>query len=758
MPYNEILFSLRNIKKTYPTASGETIVALDIEKLDIPRNKVIAILGNSGSGKTTLLNILSMLDIPDEKLKSNSDSSNSQILFSGFSRDPSPFVDLLKPQTNFLDFRKETFGFIFQEGYLLENQIGKRNMMIPLHINGLNTYEYPYKKIAETMRLNKGQEQRLPKDISGGEAQRIAIARSLIHNPSVLIADEPTSSLDPLVGLELMGFIKDWCHNSPDRTVIWVTHNIHQAASCADVAIIMSNGHTGSPRLLPQDTEKRGEILLQWMKEEEEKVYRQSNIDERNRKDVWKSLSFSKKASNPFFEKLSFLLPYAISEVFPKRSPAKRSEKKVNLIKRQAAQGHNIIFFFLLMLLALFLSDMYFGIKNILATANNSDFSRNQLIINKGIDKTGFLTKDDLKKIRVEMEKWPATVSPVRMPSNLIRMNPSVSESFEMVTIRFVALALSDPILGDIPVFKNENLSGKFCNEKSLVSPKNLKTIKEVFNKSSARQEIGTQKGVFIKRSTLCNKLKYEDSIPSELLINESEAHALSSNKRLKVLGVVENLPFAANALISLGTDEQMFVEGGTEDSLPMFQKITIYLDDPLAHGIDVGDHLKRIEYTFEGKNLKWWIFTKDLTDTFLYFSLITLIGASIIVALAVSVSVANAIQKKKKEIGVLIAYGMAYSHISLLFIFQMVLVWGVACVALPIHHFGIRPIFSNFFSSNILTTIKVSPDAIVDAFSLPLTLWVGIPFFVLFLAILAILVPIHTIRKQSTAEIMKGK
>jgi putative ABC transport system ATP-binding protein len=199
------MIKLENIEKSY----GDHKVLRGIN-LEIQKGEFISIMGSSGSGKSTLLNLIGGMDIPEQ----------GRVIIDG--ENISAYND-----ENLTLFRRIKVGFIFQFFNLLPNITVFENISMPLLLNGAENDE-KVRTYIQDMGLG-GKENTYPYQLSGGEQQRVAIARALIHDPEIVLADEPTGSLDSETGTLIMDIIQR-LPSETRKTVVLVTHESHIAA------------------------------------------------------------------------------------------------------------------------------------------------------------------------------------------------------------------------------------------------------------------------------------------------------------------------------------------------------------------------------------------------------------------------------------------------------------------------------------------------------------------------------------------------
>ncbi len=211
---NESILSAKDIHREFRTASAVLPVLTGVN-LDISRRQTVAVTGASGVGKSTLLHILGGLDRP----------TKGEVWLGGMSLSG-------QSEKSLAIFRNEKIGFVFQFHYLLEDFTALENVMIPLLVAGVRKTDAVGKGelLLEQVGLKDRAEHR-PHQLSGGEQQRVAVARALANNPDIVLADEPSGNLDTATGRRLHELLFD-LNSQQGITFLIATHNQELAARC----------------------------------------------------------------------------------------------------------------------------------------------------------------------------------------------------------------------------------------------------------------------------------------------------------------------------------------------------------------------------------------------------------------------------------------------------------------------------------------------------------------------------------------------
>lgn len=212
------IIEFRNVSRVYTTGDHE-LKALDDVSLNIEQGKFVVILGPSGAGKSTLLNLLGGLDTP----------TNGKIIVDG-----NDIANLNSDQL--AEYRASKVGFIFQFYNLIPTLTVLENISL---VNEISKDHLDAKQILDGVGL-LDHANNFPSELSGGEQQRVSIARALAKNPKIVLCDEPTGALDSKTGVMILKLLKDMC-DKYQKTIIVVTHN-QNIAKIADVIVRVKNG------------------------------------------------------------------------------------------------------------------------------------------------------------------------------------------------------------------------------------------------------------------------------------------------------------------------------------------------------------------------------------------------------------------------------------------------------------------------------------------------------------------------------------
>ena len=231
------MVTLRQLSKAYSRGEA-TVAALRDVNLEIKLGEFCAFVGPSGCGKSTLLNLVAGLDLP----------TSGEIVLDGRSTRN-------LTSSEWTTIRRETIGIVFQAFHLVHGLTAEENIALPLLLRGESGGKIA-KRVEEMLDwvgMSRRRRHR-PAELSGGEQQRIAIARALAHEPRLLLADEPTGNIDSHQGADIMALIRDLAL-SGGQTVLLVTHSL-QAAQAADYVWTMRDGQ------LVSRTERAAELVF----------------------------------------------------------------------------------------------------------------------------------------------------------------------------------------------------------------------------------------------------------------------------------------------------------------------------------------------------------------------------------------------------------------------------------------------------------------------------------------------------------------
>ena len=218
------ILEVSGVKKIYTSRfGGNKVEALRDVSFEVEQGEYVAIMGESGSGKTTLLNILAALDKP----------TAGHVVLDG--------QDLSQvKESKIASFRRDNLGFVFQDFNLLDTFTLEDNIYLPLVLAGRSYQEMNAKLMPIAQKLEISQLlKKYPYEVSGGQKQRAAVARAIITDPKMVLADEPTGALDSKATDELLGLFSRI--NQEGRTILMVTHSV-KAASHASRVLFIKDG------------------------------------------------------------------------------------------------------------------------------------------------------------------------------------------------------------------------------------------------------------------------------------------------------------------------------------------------------------------------------------------------------------------------------------------------------------------------------------------------------------------------------------
>lgn len=223
MNNSSVFIQIRRLARKYTEGEQQRSIFTGLD-LDIERGAFIALLGPSGCGKSTLLNLLGGIDLPDV----------GEIQIDGCS-----LTGMNERERT--QFRRRHIGFVFQFFNLIPTLTVEENLFLPLELNGLATPDQ--RAQARELLNNVGLGDRrdsFPERLSGGEQQRLAIARALVHGPLLLLADEPTGNLDAVTGERILELLLK-LHQQAGTTIVMVTHS-REVAARADRILVLEAG------------------------------------------------------------------------------------------------------------------------------------------------------------------------------------------------------------------------------------------------------------------------------------------------------------------------------------------------------------------------------------------------------------------------------------------------------------------------------------------------------------------------------------
>ena len=207
----DVVLSVRDIKKTF-VEGGQPLRVLRGGGFDLYRGEIVALVGQSGSGKSTLLQCVGLLDKP----------TSGDIFINGLP------IDKMSEETRTI-LRRQKIGFVYQRHNLLSDFTALENVELPMLANGVDEYSACMRAVKLLKAANVAHRaSHLPGEMSGGEQQRVALSRALANNPEILLADEPTGSLDPQHAVGVFDLLLDLVRKN-NMSLLFVTHDMNLA-------------------------------------------------------------------------------------------------------------------------------------------------------------------------------------------------------------------------------------------------------------------------------------------------------------------------------------------------------------------------------------------------------------------------------------------------------------------------------------------------------------------------------------------------
>lgn len=701
MKSSEVVLS--SISKSYESTDGlNTDKILNNINTTLPLKGLTAIIGWSGSGKSTLLNILSLADNPDmtngldgstepsidnSKLKYFINGKHYEIDYS--SGKPVATIDSGKTQAIELDdIRQELFGTIFQQHYLHPNLTVKSNLQVPFLTSGKALSSEDIVKFAKLLEIDHKLDKYVD-ELSGGEAQRVALLRGYLKQPPILFADEPTNNLDNIRKDSFLQVIKQSLQDSGSsmQTCFWVSHDLDLVAKLADNVILVKDGYIevfsmSANRFSPNE-------LLEMFGSKD----KHGLLDQLDSGDSAKTQALStypKPASNvKFIDHLGFYLEYTKNEFFKHSKPT----------------NEFIFGFFSVFLITL--------------------FSLSLLGIGNGLE--SFL-QDKISDPRL----------------NFIEISSATPNELKIENFDLLKEKLSNKIRYITPVYQvsissRENIKRKSRNNSGIQNRSrgvaytfrpNDPVVKQILG--SKIPEFATSKkkyaGLILTQTEY--KKHYESSSVNNGLveITFNTFNTGKKNKSIPVQVVNGALP-GVRTRYMLREDFYISNYKSEEDEAkPFIHHILVYphkLSDAekLKEEIqsikdeETGVHLFKVFGQFKLMN-KVKVF-KELMTRFETILLIFLLTITLLAVVMITLGVHRSLISKQSEIGVLRNFGLSRKKIVFLSILQAGFLWVIcSAFALPIYVYVIQPIITKIISNDKSFTTLISSQKVLESSS----------------------------------------
>ena len=717
---------LENISKTY---NNEKV--LDIKHCTIPLYGFVAIIGWSGTGKSTLLNIISLLDYPD---LSDKEEDTPSIIFEINNTSYSiEFFEYTKPSIKKTvnnnsqklsenQFRKELFGYIFQMHCLHPNFTLERNITMPLIIQKKSIVFSKLSNISSIIGINNHLHN-YTGEVSGGQAQRASIMRALIKNSPIILGDELTNNIDYKFSKIILEEFKKGVQNKNYlfQVFIWVSHDIHLIKKYADTIITIKNSNI----ICSENNFNNYNEIIEHLKEDYSLQNKNISTTHFN-----KVIKFCKQASNIFENTDLNIEETKTTEPIPNK---KNNSDFFDLDFEKTTRIAQLKFFFLYAFCDLFRRR---SLKNFFKI-----FFPNKKLWLPTTDCTVFLLSlsclllllFSILKISYGSQKFlELKLSDPRINCmEIIKKGGTLTEK----DLNYLKKIIGDKLRYITPVY-NVNTSIKNIKRKKYNSIGNAITFRkddpiilEILNDNKAPfvTDENSFQGIIISEKTL-NDFGYKNS---ENTVNVTfNRFNLNGDIELPVIKVNDPLPFDRIAVMREEFYLKYYKKSNNEIN-PYFPSIivypkTVYLINEIIKIVEMEASYK-LHDIFEVKNKV--ITLNEINKLAINFSLLSILAISLFSVFVICATIYNSINKKRKEIGVFLAYGMHKTSFYAFYLIEALIVGLLTIVLSGLSYFlFIKPsINSIILNGGFLELIKLSGNnnAIIETtlINLPITL-----------------------------------
>lgn len=517
----DILFKISRVKKSF----GAT-VALNIDQgqddpIYIFRGSTTAILGLSGSGKSTLLNLLNLLEDPDDGVQID--------YYPEKDIDPISYSDLSTSKE--VEMRNKHFGVAFQDGHLIEHIAVDANVGLPMSLAGASSEgaDKVSSSLIEGLKLKDRKTSR-PKQLSGGEYQRVAVARAMSHDPKVIFCDEPTGNLDTDTSQVVMNMLNSWKRKNDSNTLVIVTHNNFQALNNADHFILVSDGKVMCNFSIEElNTPGKGSWRKRAGIDDNStgiEALNQLFYSSKKSSDILKYPDWDKNVTNA--RKLAFLFKYGFRDLFP--ISLSNWPVFLSTLRDTVFSFLTMVSIGVLLCVLLIGYGIYSGVLSYQKDVEKRDIRSNRLIIE--IDKDS-----EVRSISNELLE--------ELRNNLSGETVEEKNMFGMSkNIRKPAIqGLYGYINSELFIHKKDQ-EKTIASKGATVDPNSPLLKRLTLNGESIAFDLiesDSTEGIILKKSWLKNLGYEEDNIPNILDINYA-----GQKEELPLLGICDDLPYGA--------------------------------------------------------------------------------------------------------------------------------------------------------------------------------------------------------------------